>query len=52
VRILLDEDRPESLRRALADRGHEVGSVASPRLKSLDNGRLSQDVADVDDVKR
>jgi predicted nuclease of predicted toxin-antitoxin system len=45
VRILLDENMPESLRRALADLGHEVDSVASLRLKGLDNGRLYQDVA-------
>jgi len=51
VRILLDENMPESLRRALAELGHEVDSVASLRLKGLDNGRLYQDVADVDDLK-
>ena len=45
MRILLDENMPESLRRALADLGHEVDSVASLRLKRLDNGRLYQDVA-------
>ena len=45
MRILLDENMPESLRRALADLGHEVDSVASLRLKGLDNGRLYQDVA-------
>jgi hypothetical protein len=45
VRILLDENMPESLRRALAELGHEVDSVASLRLKGLDNGRLYQDVA-------
>ena len=44
MRILLDENMPESLRRALADLGHEVDSVASLRLKGLDNGRLYQDV--------
>ena len=51
MRILLDENMPESLRRALAELGHEVDSVASLRLKGLDNGRLYQDVADVDDLK-
>jgi hypothetical protein len=39
VRILLDENMPESLRRALAELGHEVDSVTSLRLKGLDNGR-------------
>ena len=36
---------PESLRRALGELGHEVDSVASLRLKGLDNGRLYRDVA-------
>ena len=36
---------PESLRLALSGLGHEVDSVASLRLKGLDNGRLYQDVA-------
>ena len=36
---------PESLRRALAEIGHEVHLVASLRLKDLDNGRLYDDVA-------
>ena len=36
MRILLDENMPESLRRALTELGHEVDS---------DNGRLYQDVA-------
>ena len=36
---------PESLRRALQELGHEVDSVASLRLKGLDNGRLYRDVA-------
>ena len=38
--ILPDENMPESLRRALAELGHEVDSVTSLRLKGLDNGRL------------
>jgi len=45
VRILLDESMPESLRRALSELGHEVDSVASLRLKGIDNGRLHRDVA-------
>jgi hypothetical protein len=45
VRILLDENMPESLRRALAEPGHAMDSVTSLRLKGLDNGRLYQDVA-------
>jgi hypothetical protein len=45
VRILLDENMPESVRRGLKELGHEVDSVASLRLKGLDNGRLYQDVA-------
>ena len=45
--IVLDENMPESLRRALTELGHEVDSVASLRLKGLDNGRLYQDVAHV-----
>lgn len=44
MRILLDENMPESLRRALGELGHEVDSVASLRLKGLDNGRLYRDV--------
>ena len=45
MRILLDENMPESLRRALTELGHAVDSVASLRLKGLDNGRLYEDVA-------
>jgi predicted nuclease of predicted toxin-antitoxin system len=45
LRILLDENMPESLCRALSQLGHEVDSVASLRLKGLDNGRLYRDVA-------
>ena len=45
MRILLDENMPESLRLALSELGHEVDSVASLRLNGLDNGRLYQDVA-------
>ena len=45
MRILLDEDMPESLWRALVELDHEVDSVASLRLKGMDNGRLYQEVA-------
>jgi hypothetical protein len=45
VRILLDENMPESLRVALRRLGHQVDSVASLRLKGLDNGRLYREVA-------
>ena len=36
---------PDSLRPALASLGHEVDSVASLRLKGIDNGRLYREVA-------
>lgn len=36
---------PESVRRALAREGHEVDSIASLRLKGLDNGRLYREIA-------
>lgn len=45
MRILLDENMPESLRQALSELGHEVDSIASLRLRGLDNGRLYRDVA-------
>src|SRR5262249_43496331 len=47
VRILLDENMPESLRRVLVELGHEVHSVASLRLKGIDNGRLYRDLRPV-----
>ncbi len=45
MRVLLDENMPESLRVALRRLGHEVDSVTSLRLKGLDNGRLYREVA-------
>jgi hypothetical protein len=45
VRILLDENMPGSLRRALAEPGHEVDSVTSLRVKGIDSGRLYQGLA-------
>lgn len=45
MRILLDENMPESLRRALVELGHTVDSVASLRLKGIDNGRPYGEVA-------
>ncbi|MBI3028453.1 MAG: DUF5615 family PIN-like protein [Candidatus Rokubacteria bacterium] len=44
MRILLDENMPESVRRALRDLGHEVDSVVSLRLKGLDNSRLHREI--------
>jgi len=45
VRILLDENLPESVRRVLRERGHAADSVTSLKLKGLDNGRLYRDLA-------
>ena len=45
MRILLDENMPESVRIALGRLGHQVDSVASLHLKGLDNGPLYRDVA-------
>lgn len=45
MRILLDENMPESARIALRQLGHEVDSVASLRLQGLDNGQLYREVA-------
>jgi len=45
VRILLDENLPESLVAALRRLGHHVDSVNSLRLKGLDNSTLYQQVA-------
>jgi hypothetical protein len=39
VRILPDENMPESLRHALVELGHEVDSVSSLRLEGIDNRR-------------
>lgn len=45
MKILLDENMPESLRIALQQLGHRVDSVASLQLKGLDNSRLYREVA-------
>jgi predicted nuclease of predicted toxin-antitoxin system len=45
VKILLDENMPESLLRALERLGHEVDSVNHLKLKGLDNGTLYRQVA-------
>lgn len=45
MRILLDENMPESIRLGLRDLGHEVDSVVSLGLIGLDNGRLYREVA-------
>ncbi len=45
MRIFLDENLPEGLIEPLRLLGHAVDSVASLRLKGLDNGRLYREVA-------
>ncbi|MFQ5804453.1 MAG: DUF5615 family PIN-like protein [Candidatus Methylomirabilales bacterium] len=45
MKVLLDENMPESVRVALRELGYQVDSVASLRLKGLDNGRLYREVA-------
>ena len=45
MKILLDENMPESLVGALEDLGHEVHSVNHLKLKGLDNGTLYRQVA-------
>ena len=45
MKILLDENLPESLVVALQDLGHQVDSVNSLRLKGLDNSTLYRQVA-------
>ena len=45
MKILLDENMPESVRRELLRRGHAADSIASLRLKGLDNGRLYREIA-------
>jgi predicted nuclease of predicted toxin-antitoxin system len=45
VKILLDENIPESLASALEDLGHEVDSVNNLKLKGIDNGTLYRQVA-------
>ena len=45
MKILLDENIPESLTGALEDLGHEVYSVNNLKLKGIDNGTLYRQVA-------
>ena len=45
MKILLDENMPDSLVGALNDLGHEVDSVNRLKLKGLDNGTLYRQVA-------
>jgi predicted nuclease of predicted toxin-antitoxin system len=45
MRVLLDENLPESLVPALRQLGHQVDSVNRLRLKGLDNSTLYQQVA-------
>jgi predicted nuclease of predicted toxin-antitoxin system len=50
VRVLLDENLPESLVAALQELGHQVESVNSLRLKGVDNGTLYREVAQAYDL--
>lgn len=50
MKILLDENLPESLIEALAELGHDVDSINSLRLKGIDNGTLYREVAQAYDV--
>ncbi len=45
MKILLDENLPESLVDLIADLGHEVDSVNSLNLKGIENGELYSEVA-------
>ncbi len=45
MRILLDENLPESLLARLRGLGHQADSVNSLRRKALDNGTLYREVA-------
>jgi predicted nuclease of predicted toxin-antitoxin system len=45
VKILLDENIPESLLAALNNLGHQVDSVNQLKLKGIDNGTLYRRVA-------
>jgi predicted nuclease of predicted toxin-antitoxin system len=45
VKILLDENLPESLASQLRQLGHQVDTINSLRLKGLDNGTLYRQVA-------
>lgn len=50
MRILLDENLPESLVRVLQELGHEVDSVNGLRLKGIDNSTLYREVAQAYDL--
>ncbi|GJL55551.1 MAG: hypothetical protein NPIRA02_26830 [Nitrospirales bacterium] len=50
MRILLDENLPESLAHPLRECGHHVDTINSLRLKGLDNGTLYRHVAQNYDV--
>ena len=50
MKILLDENMPESLLRALERLGHEADSVNHLKLKGLDNGTLYRQVAGAYDL--
>ena len=50
MKILLDENLPESLLAALRRLGHQVDSVNSLRLKGIDNGALHRLAAQAYDL--
>lgn len=50
MKILLDENLPESLVFALEDEGHEVESVNRLRLKGVANSKLYREVAQAYDL--
>ena len=50
MRVLFDENLPVGLVEPLRLLGHTVDSVASLRLKGLDNGRLYREVASAYDL--
>ncbi|MCS7197625.1 MAG: DUF5615 family PIN-like protein [Candidatus Bipolaricaulota bacterium] len=52
MRILVDENLPESLVDALRQLGHEVDSVNSLRLKGLDNSTLYLQAGFVHNVRQ
>lgn len=45
MKILLDENLPESLVNLLSEKGHEVDSVNSLQLKGIENGALYSEIA-------
>ena len=47
MKILLDENMPESLAGALKDLGHAVDSVNSLKLKDIDNGTWHRQVPEL-----